>query len=104
MSLCDFGTRASRLRAKWTRQRWCAYALQLPAERGDQAGVLVGDDQLHPAQARVPRLRRNAAPEHFVLGVADVDAEDLPAAGGGDPGRDHDGHRGDLRRCRRTWR
>jgi hypothetical protein len=28
--------------------------------------------------------------------VADVDAEDLPAAGGGDPGGDHDGHRGDL--------
>src|SRR3954452_3904539 len=23
MSLCDFGTNASRLRAKWTRQRWC---------------------------------------------------------------------------------
>ena len=33
MSLWDLGTRASRLRAKWTRQRWCA----APAKHRDRA-------------------------------------------------------------------
>jgi hypothetical protein len=39
--------------------------------------------------ARKPR--QEAPPEHLVLGVADVETEDLPAAVGGDTGGDHDG-------------
>ena len=58
--------------------------------------MLVGDDQPDPGQAAFLQGAQEAAPKHLVLGVADVDAEHLPAAGGGDPGRDHDGHRGDL--------
>ena len=56
-------------------------ALEDPAEGGDQAGVLVGDDQPHPGQAALLQGAQEAAPEHLVLGVADVEAEDLPAAG-----------------------
>ena len=60
------------------------------AERLDQAGVLVGDHQPHPGQPAALQAVRNAAPEHLVLAVADVESEDLPAAVGGDPGGDHD--------------
>jgi hypothetical protein len=35
-------------------------------------------------------------PEHFVLAVADVQAEGLPTPVAGDPGGDHDGFGGDL--------
>ena len=54
-------------------------ALEATAERGDQAGVLVGDDQPHPGQAALLQRGQEAAPEHLVLAVADVEAEDLPA-------------------------
>ena len=49
-----------------------------------------------PDRPRCFKVGRNAAPEHLVLAVADVEAEDLPAAVGGDPGGDDDRHRGDL--------
>jgi hypothetical protein len=39
--------------------------------------VLVGDHQPHPAEAAGLEGAQEAAPERFVLGVADVDAEDL---------------------------
>ena len=39
---------------------------------------------------------REAAPERFVLAVADIAAEDLPRAVSGDAGGDHDGHGYDL--------
>ena len=39
---------------------------------------------------------REAAPERFVLAVADIAAEDLPGAVGGDAGRHDHGHRHDL--------
>ena len=96
MSAWALGTWASRLRAKWTRQRWCAAPWKERLQRLDQAGVLVGDDQPHPGQAALLRRGQEAAPEHLVLAVADVEAEDLPGAVGGDPGGDHDGHRHDL--------
>ena len=96
MSAWVLGTWASRLRAKWTRQRWCAGALEGPLERLDQAGVLVADDQPHPAQAALLQRGQEAAPEHLVLAVADVEAEDLPDAVGGDPGGHHHRHRHHL--------
>jgi hypothetical protein len=54
--------------------------------------VLVGDDQLHPGQATLLQGAQKPAPKHLVLRIADVDAEDLPAAAGGHPGGHHDGH------------
>ena len=92
MSLWDLGTSASRLRAKWTRQRWWPAPWKTRPQGGDQAGVLVGDHQLDPVQAALLQRAQEAAPEHLVFGVADVDAQDFPAAVGGDPGGDHDGH------------
>ena len=80
MSAWVLGTWASRLRAKWTRHRWCAAPWKRPLQRGHQAGVLVGDDQLHPGQAALLEAEQEAAPERLVLAVADVEAEDLPAS------------------------
>jgi hypothetical protein len=75
------------------------HTLKHPAEGGDRAGMLVGDDQPDPGQPALAQGAQEAAPEHLVFGVADVTAENLPAAVGGHPGRhDHD-HRGDLPRC-----
>jgi hypothetical protein len=71
-------------------------ALEGPLEGGDEAGVLVGDHQLDTAQAAFLQVGQERPPEHFVLGVADVEAEDLAAAVGGDPGRDDHRHRDDL--------
>ena len=56
----------------------------------------VGDHQAHPAQAPVAQRAQEPGPERLVLAVADVDAEDLPVAVGGDPRRDHDRPRHDL--------
>jgi hypothetical protein len=71
-------------------------ALEAACEGGDETGVLVGDDQPHPRQAPALEPGQEAAPEHFVLAVTHVQAEDLAAAVGGDPGRHHHGHRHDL--------
>ena len=71
-------------------------SLERPAQGGDQAGVLVGDDQADTAQAALAQGLEEAAPEHLVFGVADVQAEDLAVALGRDPGGDHHRHRGDL--------
>ena len=53
--------------------------------------MLVGDHQAHPGQAALLQPGQEAPPEHLVLAVADVQAEDLPATVGGDAGGDHDG-------------
>ncbi len=39
----------------------------------------VGDDEFHTGQAAVFEARKERRPEHDVLGVADVDTEDLTA-------------------------
>jgi hypothetical protein len=49
-------------------------ALEGAFEGGDEAGVLVGDHQLDPGQATLLQVGEEAAPEHLVLGVADVEA------------------------------
>ena len=71
-------------------------ALKDAAQGSDQAGVLVGDDQPHPGQPTLLQRAQERPPKHLVLRIADIDAEDLSAAAGGDAGRDHRGHRGDL--------
>jgi len=53
-------------------------ALEGPLPRFDQAGVLVADDQLDPAQSALLQAGEESAPEHHVLVVPDVDSEDLP--------------------------
>ena len=89
ISWLPLGTSASTLRMKCTRQRCQAAPMQHRADRGLQAGVGVGDDQLHPAQAAGLQRAQERGPERPVLGVADVEAEDLTAAVGGDAGGDH---------------
>ncbi len=44
-----------------------AGALHGPADGGDEAGVLVGDDQAHPGQATVFEVGEELAPERLVL-------------------------------------
>ena len=58
--------------------------------------MLVGDDQPDPAQAALLQAGQERPPEHLVLAVTDVQAEDLAAAVGGDTGGDHDGLGGHL--------
>jgi hypothetical protein len=70
--------------------------LEAAAQGGDETGVLIGDDQLHAAEAALAERLEEAAPEHLVFAVADVDPKHLAVAGGGDPGGDHDGHRAHL--------
>ena len=51
----------------------------------------VTDDQLDSAQAAGLQPSQKRGPERPVLAVADVEAEDLRPAVGGDAGGDHDG-------------
>jgi len=66
-------------------------ALEAAAQRGDQAGVLVGDHQAHPGQAPAAQVGQERPPERLFLAVPDGEAEDFPAAGGGDAGGHHHG-------------
>lgn len=66
------------------------------ADRVDQAGVVVGEDQADPAQAAFAQVTQELGPERLGLAVADHDAEDLPAAVLGDTGGDDHGPGGDL--------
>jgi hypothetical protein len=47
-------------------------------------------------QAAFLQGAQEAAPKHLIFGITDIDAQDFPAAGGGDSGGDHDGHAGHL--------
>src|SRR5215207_5547482 len=70
--------------------------LQDAAQCGYQAAVLVGNHQLGAVQAAFLQGAQEAAPKHLILGVAHIDAQDFPAAGGGDSGGDYDSQAGDL--------
>jgi hypothetical protein len=62
--------------------------------RGDgglEAEMVIGDDELHAAQPAGAQASEEGGPEGAVLRVADVDAEHLAVAGGGDTGGDHHG-------------
>jgi hypothetical protein len=51
------------------------------ADGGVEAGVGVGDDQLHPLQPASPQRPQEATPERLGLGLPNVQADNLPAAG-----------------------
>ena len=72
-------------------------ALEAAPQPRDQARVLVADDQLQSGQAALLERGHEAFPEHLVLAVADVEAEDLAPSGCGGAGGDNHGHRGHLR-------
>ena len=88
ISVWPLGTRANRLRIRCTLQR-CHAAPAMVSRWLLQPGVGVGDDQFHTRQAPVTERTQELGPEHFVLGVTDVEAEDFPVPVGGDTGRDH---------------
>jgi hypothetical protein len=90
MSVCDRGTRASRFRA--APGSVDVTLTGTSAEGGDEAGVLIGNHQLHTAEPTRLQRAQELAPEHFFVGVADVAAQDLAGAVGGDAGGDDDGH------------
>jgi hypothetical protein len=56
-------------------------AAQHLADRGLQAGVGVGDGQPDAVQTSSPQALQERAPERLGLGLTDVEADDLPAAG-----------------------
>src|SRR5690606_444386 len=66
------------------------------ADGGDQAEVLVGDDEADPVQTAFAQVTQEGGPEGLVLAVADHEAEDFAAAVLGDAGGDDDGAGGDL--------
>ena len=65
------------LRIRWTLQRCQLAPASTLWDRGLQPGVSVGDDQAHPGEATILEAAQERGPEHFVLGVADIDAEHL---------------------------
>ena len=65
-------------------------ALELGADRSTQPGVGVGDHELDAGEAAVAEAAEELGPEHFGLGVADVDTEDFSVSVSTQPGGDHD--------------
>ena len=98
MSVCDRGHQSEQVAGEVHPTPLMTGALEAAAQGGDETGVLIGDHQLHPAEPTRPQRPQELAPEHFLFGVADVAAQDLPGAIRGDAGGHDDGHRGDLRR------
>ena len=70
--------------------------LEATRDRLGQSGVGVGDHEAHAGQAPVGEAGEELAPERFVLGVADVDAEHFAVPVGAQPGGDHDCFGGDV--------
>ncbi len=58
--------------------------------------MLVRNDQAHTAEPSGAQGPQEAAPEHLVFGVADVEAQDLSVPVGADPRGDDDGLGGDV--------
>jgi hypothetical protein len=97
MSLWDLGTSANKLRAKCTRQRWWLAPCRMRRSAATRrTAVLVGDHQLDAVEAAFIQGAQEAAPEHLIFGIARIDAQHFPAAGGGDSSGDHDSHAGYL--------
>lgn len=68
-----------------------AGALEDGLDRGDQAGVSVREDQLHPVQTADLQRARAGGPERLRFGVSHPEAEHPPAPGGGGAARNDDG-------------
>jgi hypothetical protein len=66
-------------------------SLEHPLDCCFQAGMSIRDHQLHSAQASVFEVTEELGPECFVLGIADVDAEDFTVPIGSESGGDHHG-------------
>ena len=64
-------------------------AAQDLGDRGLQPGVRVADGELDADQAALDQAREEVGPERLGLGLADIDREDLPAAGLMHAMRDH---------------
>ena len=84
------GTRVSRLRMKWVRQRCQAAPGQRRGDRVDEAGVRVRADQLHAGEAARDQAAHEREPGGAVLGGDDVEAERLAEAVPVDADRVHD--------------
>ena len=91
ISWWPLGTLASRLRAKWTRQRWCAAPWKQRPMAFTSPACWSEMTNLTPASPRVRKRAQEAPPEHLVFGVADVEAQDLAVPIGPDPRGDDDG-------------
>ena len=81
MLRAERGTRSWALRVKWTRQRCQPEPKQLLADRLDEAGVVVADDQAHAVEASFPtrpRMKRGQAEPSSLPGVQ-LEAQ-VPAA------------------------
>ena len=65
-------------------------ALENGANRFLEPGVGIGHDQLHPVEPADFQRAKKSLPEPFVLGISDVETEDLPATVGGDSDGDDD--------------
>src|SRR4051794_12399937 len=93
------GYQASRLRAKWTRQRWCAVPWKDRLRAATRPACWSEITSRTPPRPRffrsVRKARQNTSSSLSPTSRPHHD-RDLPAAVGGDPGRDHDGHRHDL--------
>ena len=55
-------------------------SLEAAPDGAHQSGVLVRDDQLHVGESPGAQLPQKAPREHLVLGVADVEAQNLPVS------------------------
>src|SRR3954452_20454284 len=99
MSVWVLGTRASRLRATWTRQRWCAVPWKDRLRAAMRPACWSEITSRTPPSPRffrsVRKARQNTSSSLSPTSRPHHD-RDLAAAVGGDPGRDHDGHRHDL--------
>ncbi len=70
--------------------------MELGADRSAQPGVGVRDHELHAGEPAVAEAAEELGPEHFGLGVADVDTEDFSVSVSTQPGGDHDGFGHDV--------
>ena len=68
-----------------------AGSLEHPTDRGFQAGVRVGDHEAHAVRVPFDESAQELGPERLVLGVPDIDAEDLSVAVSPQARRDHHG-------------
>src|SRR4030095_1325868 len=91
MSLCDLGISASRLRAKWTRQRWWAAPWKQRRRAATRPACWSEITRRPPDRPRLTQVVQKRPPERLLLAVAHGQAEHLPTAGGGDPGGHYDG-------------
>jgi hypothetical protein len=64
--------------------------LEAAAEGGGQAAFWAEMTGRTPGQTTLLQRAQERAPEHVAFGVADIDAEDFPAAGPVTPEGDHD--------------